>query len=114
MTPVLTRAPPTSARAPTTSTPTGDGTPPPRRTAPRTNGRPPVCSATPASGTDSSRSVPPRTSPITGYPTCSASRLPVSGPHAVPSDEADPTSTAHRPRASSEAASPIRYDMTSG
>lgn len=73
-----------------------------------------MCRATPASGTDNSSSAPPRTSPITGYPACSASRLPVSGPHAVPSDDADPTSTAHRPRPSSEAASPIRYDITSG
>ncbi len=51
---------------------------------------------------------------MAGNPACADSTLPVSGPAAVPSEDAEPTSTAQRPRGSSEAARPIRYDSTTG
>ncbi len=51
---------------------------------------------------------------MTGKPACAASRLPVSGPAAVPSEDAEPTNTAQRPRGSREAARPMTYDSTTG
>ncbi len=93
---------------------TAAGCPPRLRTAPGSNARPPACNATPVIGTATSSNPAASTAPITGNPACADSTLPVSGPAAVPSDDADPTSTAHRPRASNEAASPIRYDSTTG
>lgn len=55
-----------------------------------------------------------RTVPIAGKPARVASRLPVSGPAAVPSEDAEPTRTAQRPRGSREAARPMTYDRTIG
>jgi hypothetical protein len=45
---------------------------------------------------------------MTGKPARADSTLPVSGPAAVPREDAEPTSTAQRPRGSRQAASPIR------